>query len=206
MNVISDAKIQTDVMNELKWEPRVSHEEIGVAVHDGVVTLSGNVPNYAQKLAAERAAMRVRGVKGIAEEIEVRISGPHKKNDTEIAEAVVHALTWHVWTPENVKAKVQKGWVTLTGEVQFDYQRQSASNAVRFLEGVMGVTNSIKVKRLRMQTRSRRTSKKHCGATRNWKQKMSGSIPATAKSCFPATFIRTSKSRLREVLHGVRQA
>lgn len=145
MTVITDSKIQTDVMNELKWEPCVSHEQIGVAVHDGVVTLSGIVPNYAEKLAAEKAAMRVRGVKGIAEEIEVRVTGPHLKNDTEIAEAVTNALDWHVWAPTGIQAKVQKGWVTLSGEVEYDYQRQSAGNAVRFLSGVLGVANNIKV-------------------------------------------------------------
>lgn len=134
-----------DVLNELKWEPKVSHEEIGVSVHNGVVTLSGEVPYYAEKLAAEKAAMRVRGVKGIAEEIKVRLKAPHKKSDTEIAEIVANALQWHVWTPENVKAKVERGWVTLTGQVEYDYQRNAALNTVRFLEGVQGVTNSITV-------------------------------------------------------------
>lgn len=141
----SDSQIQTDVMNELKWEPKVSHEEIGVAVHNGIVTLSGEVPYYAEKLAAEKAAMRVRGVKGIAEEIKVRLKGPHKKSDTEIAEAVANALQWHVWTPDNVMAKVEDGWVTLTGQAEYDYQRNAAQNTVRFLEGVHGVTNQITV-------------------------------------------------------------
>ena len=132
-------------MNELKWEPKVSHEEIGVAVHNGIVTLSGEVPYYAEKLAAEKAAMRVRGVKGIAEEIKVRLKGPHKKSDTEIAEAVANALQWHVWTPDNVMAKVEDGWVTRTGQAEYDYQRNAAQNTVRFLEGVHGVTNQITV-------------------------------------------------------------
>lgn len=146
MNGNSDARIQSDIMNELKWEPRVSHERIGVAVHDGVVTLSGIVPSYAEKLSAEKAAMRVRGVKGVAEALEVQVPGPHQKNDTEIAEAVTRALQWNVWTPSEVKAKVQKGWVTLTGKVEHDFQRQSAGNAVRFLTGVIGVTNAVQVK------------------------------------------------------------
>lgn len=142
----SDSQIQNDVMNELRWEPRVSHEEIGVAVHNGVVTLSGNVPNYAEKKASEQAAMRVRGVKGIAEDINVRIKGPHKKNDTEIAEAVTNAMIWHVWTPENLMAKVENGWVTLSGEAEHQYQRNSAANSVRYLAGVNGVSNNITVK------------------------------------------------------------
>lgn len=141
----TDSQIQTDVMNELKWEPKVSHEEIGVAVHNGIVTLSGEVPFYAEKLAAEKAAMRVRGVKGIAEEIKVRLKGLHKRSDTEIAEAVANALQWHVWTPDNVMAKVEDGWVTLTGHAEYDYQRNAAQNSVRFLEGVNGVTNQISV-------------------------------------------------------------
>ncbi len=142
----SDSQIQHDVINELRWEPRVSHEEIGVAVHSGVVTLSGMVPNYAEKMAAEKATMRVHGVKGIAEEIEVRLSGPHKRNDTEIAEAATRVLEWNVWTPDDVKVKVQKGWVTLTGQVNHDYQRRSVANSVRFLTGVQGITNKLTVK------------------------------------------------------------
>jgi osmotically-inducible protein OsmY len=87
----------------------------------------------------------VRGVKGIAEEIEVRLMGPHKKTDPEIAEAVTNALSWHVWTPESVKAKVEKGRVTLTGQVDYEFQRNAAMNSVRFLAGVNGVTNNIMV-------------------------------------------------------------
>ena len=140
-------------MNELRWEPRVSHEEIGVAVHNGIVTLSGMVPNYAEKMAAEKAAMRVRGVKGIAEEIEVRLSSQHEKNDTEIAEAVVNALKWNVWTPDDIKVKVQNGWVALTGQVNYDYQRTSVANAVRFLSGVTGISNNLTVKQRANVTR-----------------------------------------------------
>lgn len=146
MAIRTDSQIQTDVMNELKWEPRISHEEIGVAVRKGIVTLSGHVPNYAEKMATENAVMRVRGVKGIAEDIEVRLYGPHKKDDTEIAEAVVNALDWHVWTGDHFMAKVQNGWVTLTGDADYGYQRTAAANSVRFLSGVEGVTNNIKVK------------------------------------------------------------
>ena len=146
MNTKSDSEIQTDVTNELRWEPRVCYEAIGVAVHGGVVTLSGNVPTYAEKMAAEKAAMRVGGVKGIAEEIEVRLKSDHKKNDPEIAEAVVNSIRWHVWAPDTVKAKVQKGWVTLSGEVPSEFQRNSAANSVRFLTGVTGVFNDIKLR------------------------------------------------------------
>ena len=146
MNTKSDPQIQTDVTNELRWEPRVSHEAVGVAVHDGVVTLSGNVPNYAEKMAAEKAAMRVGGVKGIAEEIEVRLKGHHQKNDSEIAEAVVSSLRSHVWTSDMVKATVEDGWVTLSGEVPSEYLRKSAENSIRFLAGVTGISNDIDLK------------------------------------------------------------
>ena len=142
----SDAQIQTDVTNELRWEPCVTHESIGVAVHKGVVTLTGSVPTYAEKMATEKAAMRVGGVKGIAEEIEVRVKDAHKRNDTEIAEAATSSLQWHVWAPETVKAKVQKGWVTLSGEVPSEFQRNAAANSVRFLAGVTGISNDIKLK------------------------------------------------------------
>ena len=143
MNTKTDFQIQTDVMNELRWEPRVCHEAVGVAVHDGVVTLSGNVPNFAEKMAAEKTAMRVGGVKGIAEEIEVRLKGSHQRNDTELAEAVVNSLQWQVWTSGMVKAKVQKGWVTLSGEVPSEFLRKSAANSVRFMVGVKGITNDV---------------------------------------------------------------
>ena len=134
----SDSQIQSDVSNELRWDPRVCHEAIGVTIHGGVVTLSGHVPTYAEKMAAEKAAMRVGGVKGIAEEIEVRLKGNHQRNDPEIAESVVKTLQWNVWTADMIKAKVQKGWVTLSGEVPSEYLRKSAENSVRFLAGVTG--------------------------------------------------------------------
>jgi osmotically-inducible protein OsmY len=143
----TDAQIQADVMSELKCEPTLTAENIGVAVHCGVVTLSGTVPNYPQKFAAEKAALRIRGVKTVAEEIEVRFAEQHKKTtDTDLAEAAARALSWHVWTPDNVKAKVEKGWITLTGEVDHEYQRKAAHNSVRYLTGVRGITNSITIK------------------------------------------------------------
>ena len=142
----SDAQIQHDVYEHLKWDPRVNENDIGVAVNDGVVTLSGSVPMYAEKIAAEEAAKRTPGVKAVAEEIEIKPLGLHKRSDTEIAEAVANALGWHVWVPTDVKATVQNGWVTLTGQVTWNFQRTSAFDAVRYLAGVKGVTNDITVK------------------------------------------------------------
>ncbi len=146
MSTKTDAQIQNDVIAELKCDPTVNHENIGVAVHNGVVTLNGIVPQYAQKLAAENATLRVRGVKGVAEEIEVHFANSFVKTDTDIAEAASGSLAWHVWTTDKVKIKVENGWVTLTGEVNFQFQKAAAMDCVRFIEGVRGVTNNITIK------------------------------------------------------------
>jgi len=141
----SDAQIQHDIYEHLKWDPRVNETDIGVVVKDGVATLSGSVSLYAEKAAAEKAAKRTSGVTAVAEEIEVKPTGLHARNDTEIADAVAHAVTAHVWVPTDVQATVQDGWVTLTGQVTWDFQRSSAFDAVRYLAGVKGVSNDIAV-------------------------------------------------------------
>jgi osmotically-inducible protein OsmY len=142
----TDAQLLTDVENELKWEPSVTASEIGVAVSGGVVTLSGTVPTYAEKCAAEKAAWRVAGVKAIAEELQVKPFGSHKRNDTEIAEAAVQALESHVWVPTDTQATVEAGWVTLRGEANWEYQRKAAYDSVRYLPGVIGVINDLTIK------------------------------------------------------------
>lgn len=143
----TDSQIQADVIEELKWDPSVTHEHIGVAVKEGVVTLSGSVPSYFEKTAAERAAQRVAGVRAIAEEIEVKYSNSYRRDDAEIAESILNCFRWNVQIPdENLKVKVAKGWVTLSGEVEWDFQRTAAENAVKPLTGVLGVTNVIEVK------------------------------------------------------------
>jgi osmotically-inducible protein OsmY len=130
-------------MESLRWEPSLTISDICVATHDGVVTLSGTVPTYAEKRIAERATRRVEGVKGIAEEIEVNPGRMHQHNESEIAEAVVNSLRWHVWVPNCVQATVDDGWVTLTGSVTWDFQRNAAADAIDHLSGVIGVTNKI---------------------------------------------------------------
>lgn len=142
----TDLEIQKDVLAELRWEPSVDDTQIGVAVHNGVVTLSGYVNFYSQKLAAEKAAKRVKGVKAVAEDIQVKLSDG-KPSDSDIAESVVRALEWNTTIPdERLKVKVDDGWVTLEGEVDWLYQKEGASSAITFLNGVRGISNGITVK------------------------------------------------------------
>ncbi len=143
----SDAELQRDVMNELTWEPSINAENIGVAAKDGVVTLSGSVESFAEKWAAERATKRVAGVKAFAENIDVRLPPYSKRSDADIAHSVANVLEWNVDVPhERVKIMVQDGWVTLSGEVEWLYQKNAAYDAVRGLTGVRAVTNQIVVK------------------------------------------------------------
>src|SRR5262249_46829759 len=143
----TDAQIQSDVLAELKWEPRVQPNEIGVIVKDGVVTLTGTVDSYAKKFGAEEAALSVRGVKAVANDIEVRLPSYAERSDADIAAAVVRALEWDAFIPiDKLEVTVSKGWVTLRGDVESEYQREDAYDVVRRLSGVKGVTNLIVVK------------------------------------------------------------
>jgi osmotically-inducible protein OsmY len=142
----TDAQIQTDVIQELKWDPSVTHEHIGVAVRDGIVTLAGTVPTCIEKIHAEKAVQRVGGVNAVVEKIDVKIPGSFLKDDQDIAKAIIDQLRWHVQVPDVVKATVEKGWVELTGEVDWEYQRRAAENVVRGLAGVRGVLNKIGIK------------------------------------------------------------
>src|SRR5882672_8187493 len=140
----TDEQIQLDVLEELKWDARVHPNEIGVAVKDGIVTLTGWVDNYTKKWAAEGAAHRVRGVKAVANDIEVRLPGSAERTDTDIAAAATRALEWDAFVPiETLDVTVSKGWITLRGEVEWQYQKQDAERVVRRLSGVRGVTNLI---------------------------------------------------------------
>ena len=143
----TDTQIQADVLAELKWEPRVKPNEIGVTVKDGVVTLTGWVDSYIKRWAAEDAAHRVRGVKAVANDIEVRLSPSDERTDADIAAAAVRALEWDAFVPvDKLDVTVSKGWVTLKGEVEWQYQREDADRVVRRLTGVKGVTNLITIK------------------------------------------------------------
>ena len=143
---MDDLTLKGFVEDELEWEPRIDAADIGVAVEDGVVTLMGHVSSFAEKLAAEDAAKRVKGVRAIAQEIEVRLSGRPKTDDDEIARKAADVLDWDVSVPDGkVQVRVQNGWVTLSGEVDWNYQRDAAKWRVASLPGVRGVSNSIMV-------------------------------------------------------------
>ncbi len=140
----TDEQIQKDALAELKWDARVQPSEIGVAVKDGVVTLLGWVDSFTQKWAAEDAAHRVRGVTAVANDVEVRLPSSAERNDADIAEAAVRALGWDAFVPvDNIEVTVSKGWITLKGEVEWQYQKQDAERVVGRLLGVKGVTNLI---------------------------------------------------------------
>jgi osmotically-inducible protein OsmY len=142
----SDAQLHKDVVDELQWDPVLRDSEIGVAAKDGVITLSGSVGSFAQKYAAERAAQRVSGVKAIAEDLAVRLSPGYTRSDTAIAHAATTSLEWDIQVPtDRVQVKVDEGWVTLTGAVEWKYQKDAAERAVRYLTGVRGVSNLIAV-------------------------------------------------------------
>jgi osmotically-inducible protein OsmY len=144
--VKTDAQLQRDVIDELRWDPSVGNAEIGVAAKNGVVTLSGQIDTFAKKFAAVRAAERVAGVRALAEEMKVVIAPTHTRSDTDIAHAVATTLKWDVQVPdEKVKARVEEGWVWLEGEVTWQYQSVAAERVVHNLTGVRGVTNLLKV-------------------------------------------------------------
>jgi osmotically-inducible protein OsmY len=142
-----DSQLQQAVLAELSWEPSVVAAHIGVAANSGVVTLTGHVDNYAQKHAAEMAAGRVKGVKAVAEELEVRLPFDMKRGDDDIAAAAINRLVWDVSVPrDTVKVRAENGWITLTGEVAWHYQKDAAEQDVHHLMGVIGVSNQITIK------------------------------------------------------------
>jgi osmotically-inducible protein OsmY len=142
---MSNKDLKQMIVDELAWEPSVDENSIGVEVSNGIVTLTGHVNSFAEKRAAEKATVRVAGVLAIANDIDVRL--PMMRDDTTIAEAALLALRWNALVPnERIQVIVEKGWVTLEGEVDWDYQRRTAEKAIRDLLGVRGVTNSIAVK------------------------------------------------------------
>jgi osmotically-inducible protein OsmY len=143
---LTDEEIQREVLAELRWDARVQPNEVGVAVKDGVVILTGWVDSYIKKWAAEQAAHRVRGVTAVANDIEVHLPSSAERTDADIAAAATRALEWDALVPiEKIDVTVSKGWVTLSGEVEWQYQKHDAERAVRRLAGVRGVSNLIRV-------------------------------------------------------------
>jgi VCBS repeat-containing protein len=142
----SNVQLQSDVRAELAWDPRVDDMDIHVIATDSVITLTGSVPTYASKWAAERAAERVYGVRAIANDLAVAVPIPFQRSDTDIAHAILNAIAWDVQVPDTkIKCAVSNGWVTLEGNVDWRYQRDASARAVRNLAGVRGVTNNIGV-------------------------------------------------------------
>jgi osmotically-inducible protein OsmY len=141
-----DTRLQHNVLAELEWDPSIDASMIGVTAKDGVVTLTGTVTSYADKMTAERTAKRVHGVKAVANDIKVRLPCMSERTDSDIATAAVQALKWYSGVPEDrIKVTVRDGWVTLEGDVDRWFQKDAAERPVRTLTGVKGVTNDIKV-------------------------------------------------------------
>lgn len=143
---MTDLTLRQNILDELEFEPSIDAAHIGVAVEDGIVTLTGHVSSYWEKTTAENVVKRVKGVKGLAEEIEVRLVGLKGTADDEIAKRAVDAITWNVSIPrDKVQVKVQDGWITLTGKLEWQYQKNAAAEAVRGLAGVVGIANQIEI-------------------------------------------------------------
>jgi len=143
----SDNDIQKDIVAELKWDPSLRNDDIAVGIRDGVVTLAGFVDSYADKWQAERVASKVKGVKAVANDIDVKLPSTSERTDPDIARAAIDALKWNISVPtDRVKVKVEKGWLTLDGDVDFYFQKEAAERSVRYLRGVKGVSNLIMVK------------------------------------------------------------
>ncbi len=143
----NNSELQSDVQNAMKWEPLLNAAEIGVTAKEGIVSLTGEVDSYAKKLCAENAAKKVIGVKALVEKIEVKFPNSWTKTNTEIANEVLTALKSNWSVPnDKVAVKVEDGWVTLSGELPWNYQKEAAKSAINFLSGVKGVTNNITIK------------------------------------------------------------
>jgi len=142
----SDDQLRDDIHKELKSDPRVTESNFRISVKDGAVTLTGKASNYAEKLAALETTKHLPGVKEVIEDIEVRLSFTQQRRDEEIKQTILDALTWNLWAPKGIGVAVERGWVTLTGEVNWEFQKKEAENIVRDLMGVRGVSSLISIK------------------------------------------------------------
>ena len=144
----TDVQLKRDINQELAWDPKVNAAQIAVSVDQGAVTLRGNVDTYWEKWAAEKATKRVAGVRTVAQDLTVNLVNDHKRNDSDIAAAVQRAFQWNVTVPDTVTAEVRNGSVTLSGQVTWNYEREAAVEAIRYLKGVVGVNNLITLEKL----------------------------------------------------------
>jgi osmotically-inducible protein OsmY len=166
-HVMTDHELRQLIIDELDFEPSIDASDIGVAVENGVVTLTGHVGSYAQKVAAERAARRVKGVRAIAQDIEIRYPSDKKDADDEIAARALKIIAWDTTLPDDaIQVKVEDGWVTLTGKVAWQFQKAAAERAVRKLSGVFGVTNEIELKPSTPMVRPEQVRRQIAGALR----------------------------------------
>jgi osmotically-inducible protein OsmY len=142
----SDVDLQADIYEELKWDNRINEADIGVSVQDGIATLSGTIATLAEKWAADESTKDVAGVRAVVNNMEVKLYPSSVKDDHEIAEAALSALTWNVWVPsDSIKVMVERGWVTLNGRTETEHQKRQAEKAIRYLTGVRGVSNELNV-------------------------------------------------------------
>jgi osmotically-inducible protein OsmY len=147
MGFRTDEEMRRDILDELEWDARVQPNEIGVTVKDGIITLTGRVDSYLKKMAAADAARRVRGIRAVVNDIEVRLPGSAERTDPDLAAAVINALRWDAEIPaDKLDVTVSQGWVTLKGEVEYAFQKIDAERAIRYLSGIKGITNLIVVK------------------------------------------------------------
>jgi osmotically-inducible protein OsmY len=163
----SNTELQQDVQDAIKWQPLLNAAEIGVTAKDGVVSLTGVVDSYVKKTEAEDAARNVAGVRALIEKIEVKFSGSYSKTNSDIATEVLNALRTRWTVPKDIiKVKVEAGWITLTGEVAWNYQKEAAEEAIKNLTGVTGVTNDITIKSESMESVEKTDIEK--ALKRNW--------------------------------------
>lgn len=147
MTRLDDSQIRSRVLAELDWDPSIDASDVGVAVKDGVVTLTGSIPSYWQEKEVERVVKRVAGVRAVAEELTIKLPGTSERSDADIAQSVLSGLRFNVAVPTNrIQVTVEKGWVTLEGDVEWQYQKAAAESGINYLMGVKGVTNNIEIK------------------------------------------------------------
>jgi osmotically-inducible protein OsmY len=203
----SDAEIQRQVLDELKWDSRINEAEVGVVVDRGTVTLTGTVDCYAKKLVAQEAAHLVRGVLDVANDIQVRTSGSPALADTALAQAVRRAIEWSALVPaEQVETTVSNGWVTLTGEVGSLRERVDAERAIQELSGVKGVTNAITVKTTPVQPRDLKRRIEETLARRADREANGLGVEVRGNGDVTVSGIVTTWSEARAILSAIRFA